>query len=137
MMMNYYVNNKTELNQKVQEYGMQGYDVKFLGNNNVVVKKKNYSLALLIVLLLFGFIIVGVIYYLLADETTIDIQIDPRRCNHPAPQSMSYSEPSVNNAPVDVPDNSGISGSSIFCPGCGTKLSKTEKFCPKCGKKVN
>ena len=127
MMINVYVNNKDELNRKVQEYTVQDYNIKFANDDTVVMKKKDYNLAIFIILLLLG-IIFGLIYYLVSEETTVQIQIDPNRSNH----QNTPTQPSSNTLPVS---NTPNMSDTIFCTNCGSKILKTENFCPNCGYK--
>ena len=125
MMINVYVNNKDELNRKMQEYTAQDYDIKFANEDTIVMKKKDYNLAIFIILLLLG-IIFGLIYYLVSEEKTVNIQIDPNRSNH-----LNTPKPSLSNTlPVS---NTPNMSDTIFCTNCGSKILKTENFCPNCG----
>lgn len=124
-MINVYVNNKDELNRKMQEYTAQDYDIKFANEDTIVMKKKDYNLAIFIILLLLG-IIFGLIYYLVSEEKTVNIQIDPNRSNH-----LNTPKPSLSNTlPVS---NTPNMSDTIFCTNCGSKILKTENFCPNCG----
>lgn len=125
MMINVYVNNKDELNRKMQEYTAQDYDIKFANEDTIVMKKKDYNLALFIILLLLG-IIFGLIYYLVSEEKTVNIQIDPNRSNH-----LNTPKPSLSNT-LPVSNTQSVSD-TIFCTNCGSKILKTENFCPNCG----
>lgn len=78
MEINDYVKDKKELNQKMQEYSFIGYKMKLATNNSVVMVKKDYNTVLLIVLLILG-IFMGLVYYLLSDKYTVNIEINPSK----------------------------------------------------------
>lgn len=143
MMMNVYVNNKDELNQKVQQYSVNGYKIDSVTNNNIIMKKKDYNMALFIILLLFVFFIGGIIYYLLAEEYVVNIEINPSKSGQAQPMMgdpnmvvMENMQKNSNPTPApntNTPSNSKATG---FCTECGSTLIKTDKFCPNCGKKI-
>ncbi len=158
-----YVGNKDELNRKMQEYMMLGYDVKGSSPTSAILKKKKYSLALFIILLIF-FVVIGLIYYFMAEEYTVSIEINPEHAGEttpmiPDPEIMPPSsfarnknnfagnptsdnevnkEYTNNDVTMDVQpvDAEVVSVEGMSCSSCGAKLNPEDKFCVECGTKV-
>lgn len=117
---------------------MNKYKLQSATNNNAILKKKDYNFTLFIILLIFIFII-GIIYYLVADDLMVNIQVNPSMAGQSSPNMDPNFIPMnmgntntpvpVNNVPANPSDNN-------FCPECGTQLNSNDKFCPKCGKKI-
>ena len=136
-----YVGNKDELKRKIEEYIALKYDLKGSSPTSAVLKKKKYSLALLIILLLLG-LIFGILYYLLAEEYTVNIEINPQRAGEanpliPDPKIMPLS--SLKNKNVATTGNSSnnqinnTSTSNSVCKYCGAPIQENDKFCVECG----
>ena len=103
------VRNEDELNQQLQLYLAQGYNMKSNFNGTAILNKKSYSVGLLIVLLIL-FFPAAIIYYLVASDDVVTIKVNG--------QSSSSSN-------IDVNPNcgQGLFEDSKFCPGCGSDLT--------------
>lgn len=106
------VENNEELNQKVQEFAMQGYSIESNVSGIVVMKRKTYNTGILIILILF-FIIGGILYYLLSKPDVVTIKVN-------------------NKSQASLPQVKADS----YCPECGGPLTKDDLFCSSCGKPV-
>jgi len=109
------VKNEDELNQQLQLYLAQGYNMKSNFNGTAILNKKSYSVGLLIVLLIL-FFPAAIIYYLVASDDVVTINING--------QSSTTSN-------IDVNANEEFTS---YCPNCGQGLFEDSKFCPGCGK---
>ena len=133
MFINVYVANKEELDKKVQEFSMIGYNLYSMTNEAALLKKEKRE----IWKLLLGLIL----YFLWYDEYTANIQIDPNRAgtiepNIPDPEIIPMFGGFQNTTQQTKTNNQNNNFHNGYCTVCGEKILNKDNFCPKCGNKI-